>query len=554
MTMSDNQITDLQGRPRTFTHRVWRKFLELDEKHPKKVWFRFYSIIFIFAAIFGAGFGLLFPYKAIDVNSARYILSALIQSQAAVISIVISLTLVAVQLTAQIYSPRITEFFKKHLIMWCLLASYIVSIAFSSFLLIHLVGTDLTNSAITRILLYFSFFLAFFLFLALIPYIYITMDLLNADTVIKRLTAAIQIPDILAPEQDPFQPVFDVIYGAIKRFDFIAMSNGFTQIITSYEKIVMENRKHSQLRYIISRFFDDFKRCGLLLIEMREEKFVFEVVNKLSRIGNWSVENKKDSSFNYCIITLTDIGIKAAGNGLCPPLNEVITSIDEISQDRELIKGGPNYQNTNSKIRLLLKCQEELGIAAISNNREDSAKKVIYSIQNVAKRIVEDEMTDAYNDMATVFSTIGTEALEKKSTLVMSEVLDSIEKICYMSIESKHIKLADDFLRILKSLGLTAEKLGLEKQIKIILNSIFHITVKAHDMNQNQLYHTSLEQLAEIRQKCPEIFDKHHWPDYRGDPFDFKAERDYNIKNEAMGLDYEILKKWIENRDEHVNL
>jgi hypothetical protein len=287
---------------------------------------------------------------------------------------------------------------------------------------------------------------------------------------------------------------------------------------------------------------------------MREEKFVFEVVNKLSRIGNWSVENKKDSSFNYCIITLTDIGIKAAGNGLCPPLNEVITSIDEISQDRELIKGGSNYQNTNSKIRLLFKCQEKLGIAAISNNMEDSAKKAIYSIQNIAKRIIEDGMTDAYNDMATVFSTIGTEALEKKSTLVMSEVLDSIEKICYTSIESKHIKLADDFLRILKSLGLTAEKLGLEKQIKIILNSIFHITVKAHDKNLNQLYHTSLEQLAEIRQKCPDIFDKHHWPDYRDDPFDFKAERDYNIKNEAMGLDYEILKKWIENRDEHVNL
>jgi uncharacterized membrane protein len=41
-----------------------------------------------------------------DVNSARYMLSALVQSQAAIVAIVITLTLIAVQLTASAYSPR----------------------------------------------------------------------------------------------------------------------------------------------------------------------------------------------------------------------------------------------------------------------------------------------------------------------------------------------------------------------------------------------------------------------------------------------------------------
>jgi uncharacterized membrane protein len=40
-----------------------------------------------------------------DVNSARYMLSALVQSQAAIVAIVITLTLIAVQLTASAYSP-----------------------------------------------------------------------------------------------------------------------------------------------------------------------------------------------------------------------------------------------------------------------------------------------------------------------------------------------------------------------------------------------------------------------------------------------------------------
>jgi uncharacterized membrane protein len=42
----------------------------------------------------------------IDDTSAHYLLSALVQSLAAIIAIVVTLTLVAVQLTASAYSPR----------------------------------------------------------------------------------------------------------------------------------------------------------------------------------------------------------------------------------------------------------------------------------------------------------------------------------------------------------------------------------------------------------------------------------------------------------------
>ena len=47
-----------------------------------------------------------------NIQSAHYLLSALAQSEAAVIAIVITLSLVAVQLTATSYSPRVTEIFR----------------------------------------------------------------------------------------------------------------------------------------------------------------------------------------------------------------------------------------------------------------------------------------------------------------------------------------------------------------------------------------------------------------------------------------------------------
>ena len=284
--MSDNQGTYRRSGFDLIIYKIKQRSYELDEKNPVKLWLSFYIGLFFFAILLGVIFGLYIPFKTIDVNSARYVLSALIQSQAAVISIVITLTLIAVQVTAQTYSPRVTEVFKKHPNMWCFLTSYIISIAFSSIVLTYLVGTDLADSVATRISLYISCLLGIFLFFALILYIYNTLNLLNAENVLRRLTDGIytQIPDEVGHEDDPFQPVFDVIYSAIRRFDLPTMSYGFKQAKNKYQLIVLKNRTHTNLNHVINKFLDDFKRCGFLLIERREEACAFEVVIVLAKI------------------------------------------------------------------------------------------------------------------------------------------------------------------------------------------------------------------------------------------------------------------------------
>lgn len=73
-----------------------------------------------------------------DADSARYMLSAMVQSQAAIVAIVVSLTLIAIQLTASAYSPRVIDIFKKNPDMWILLGCYGVSI-FYGFIVLKLV-------------------------------------------------------------------------------------------------------------------------------------------------------------------------------------------------------------------------------------------------------------------------------------------------------------------------------------------------------------------------------------------------------------------------------
>lgn len=63
-----------------------------------------------------------------DVDSARYMLSALIQSEAAIVALVVTLSLVAVQLAAQSYSARVIEVFRKAPDLWILMGIYGIAI------------------------------------------------------------------------------------------------------------------------------------------------------------------------------------------------------------------------------------------------------------------------------------------------------------------------------------------------------------------------------------------------------------------------------------------
>ena len=75
-----------------------------------------------------------------DADSARYLLSAMVQAQAAIIAIVITLTLIAVQLTASAYSPRVIRVFRNNPDMWLLLGFYGFSMLYGLVVLKMVVG------------------------------------------------------------------------------------------------------------------------------------------------------------------------------------------------------------------------------------------------------------------------------------------------------------------------------------------------------------------------------------------------------------------------------
>ncbi|MFY1113222.1 MAG: DUF2254 family protein [Methanosarcinaceae archaeon] len=91
-------------------------------------------IFFIFFTIFLL-IGSLITYFSYHLSqgsadSARYFFSSVAQSQAAIIAIVITITLVAVQLSAQTYTPRAIDVFINSKAFWSLLTVYAASIVY----------------------------------------------------------------------------------------------------------------------------------------------------------------------------------------------------------------------------------------------------------------------------------------------------------------------------------------------------------------------------------------------------------------------------------------
>ena len=81
----------------------------------RKLHHYFYILVFVFTLTYVLShscFGVCIGFHITDKDSAKYLISTIIQSEAAIIAIVVTLSLVAVQQTASSYSTRVIELFK----------------------------------------------------------------------------------------------------------------------------------------------------------------------------------------------------------------------------------------------------------------------------------------------------------------------------------------------------------------------------------------------------------------------------------------------------------
>jgi hypothetical protein len=248
-------------------------------------------------------FFLIFTYKVlvtrspIDLNSALYTLSALISSAAAIFAIVVSLSLIAMQLAAQSYSVRIIDIFLKEPYFYRLFCIYSAVILMGLSISIVLDDKSFSNIYIF-IPLTILLFMAVLMFFSLKFYIQNVLNLLKPITIINLLSEKITKESILninsADENDPIQPITEIIINSRNRNDEGTVRDGLNilgiriaDILNALDPNDFKNDQEYQAAAVI---FSHIYLIGDLALLNNDQYASVNVIRVLKLIGERSAE------------------------------------------------------------------------------------------------------------------------------------------------------------------------------------------------------------------------------------------------------------------------
>lgn len=250
-------------------------------------------------------------YLDIEAESARYLLSTIVQSEATIVAISISLSLVAIQLASSSYSIRMIELLKKYPDFWILLIIYVTAMIYGIGVLI-LIKTNSDNTSNLKNHIYVAFSFGVIAFLFLISYMRTTLDLLRPSTMIDMLAKEVTKENILLflegenkyegyniqyyvnRDKDPILPIIDIINSSFRNSDSETAVDGLNAIGYHTNKIfdkddLKDNEEKDIIDYIIRHLHN-------VLIHAQKEKndYVFiEIIKVVSKNALTNIDKKQ---------------------------------------------------------------------------------------------------------------------------------------------------------------------------------------------------------------------------------------------------------------------
>jgi hypothetical protein len=483
-----------------------------DLKIDKRIWrdrLLEYFVLFVIVLIFGKLIITWLNVVPTDLDSAKYFLSSMVQAQAAIIALVVTLTLVAIQMAASSYTPRVIDVMMKSPDLWFLLVIYIASISIGFIALKLVADWDLVS---------FVLILGIYTFLTLFPYMIHTIKLLRPDEVVKRLVSDINAENIYEKEwtDDIMQPVFDVVHASIMRYDVTTTRTGLKdlskrllELFLSFDKENREKKAEDITKY----FCNHIERSALVAFRNDDEGILIEIIeildnfgthtacnnlelateqvaNALGAVGIRTVDKGEEKVIEHVAIALGDIGTSAAKNRLESATKEVVENLGELGHcaaDNQLETATERAVKTLGK----------LGIDTANNQLKEATGILIHTLAYVADDAAEHEMTVAVWNAVSWLGEIGVHAADnhlENATLMVVITLDEMDtKTPFSSLSEIFISLgthaADNEMeepteRVIEALtdwGIYFTKEGNMESKQQALNALFIVNIHAEN-------------------------------------------------------------------------
>lgn len=409
-------------------HNIGLRLAKLRFPINQHISFLIYILLLIIVAIvsFAANF---FP-PIVSTDSARYMLSALVQSEAAILAIVVTLSLVAVQLTATSFSPRLIHLFQRTGSFWLLLVIYIISIFYGLYALNQIIDNS-SRSIIVDIWnpISISFRLGIVAFIALVIHIWNTLELLKPSTIMKKLSYDITMKSIKSYQdnprnyKDPFTPIMDIVTSSLDRNDQTTFSEG---LYTIRERIIyifeydtpFEDNEQLNIINILNKHFNNFREVSEI-----NNYAVGELILEMWIIGEKAIEKQLDYVFEVSFEYINDSlnrGIEYA--------NDIIAESAVFGIEVLASKAIINVTNENFK-KIVSSAIENLANSATKAN-EKALENTLFFIYRSLAEIIMEAPRDHFNDDVTT-------AIDCLESLIKA---DPNPKMKFKEISKEHMK------------------------------------------------------------------------------------------------------------------
>lgn len=266
------------------------------------------------------------PYLSNEASTSttQYLLSAVIQSLSAIFAVVITITLVAIQLASQTYSPRIMQRFTRNAWFWLLIGIYFVAIIIN-LLILSSVGPekDGTKGTVPYLLMGLSIELFGICILYLCIYVIKIIDQLNPESVIKALLRDIDplfIKELekvsrsdkrLPPDRDPVLSVVDLIVRAVRNDDISTARSGVREIGNRFSDLCDKGViNHENVELVAGYFIENLSKIRDVSIKHSNSSTIEGLLSTLEKIGNRTVGLKSDRATFSVIYSFEIIGDK----------------------------------------------------------------------------------------------------------------------------------------------------------------------------------------------------------------------------------------------------
>jgi hypothetical protein len=395
-----------------------------------RFWFLFIIFILTLFSIFKYTYS--YPFQ-IDNESAMYFLSALVQSQAAILAIVITLTLIVVQLASSHYSPRVIDIFKKDPAIWWFLCYYGFSIFFGLYILMMMQVIQNENPDILTVSncysyhislvdwIYAAYFIAIGTFVVLFLHIKNVFNLLKPSNIIKKLSDDITKENISKHtksmeehkkdqtkpiEEDPIQPIMDIIHSSIMKYDLETVRVGLKAVTDQMIEIIdSDNQKE-----IITGLCDHFRRVRMLAVDKMDEEAIGEVIKSLETFGKSTAKKNLGYATQKIARSIELTGELAAKKGEYFDAStwQAVESLELV--EKVVIKKGEKFKTVAAAIALSF---SNVAIAAAENKREWPTIWAVSSLEEIGKDAVKHELVRVTKTIVFTLLRVGVIAAKK---------------------------------------------------------------------------------------------------------------------------------------------